>query len=281
MANIVIPFNAGGLSGIFPATAIVHPVVGFSVGGKSGVYFQTQIVSPLDIKIPGTAGGLSGASLTPVVKMPLVIHAPFICGSKSGADFGAQVSRPAAQVGYNAPAGGKSGVSMGMVVNTPLALVIPFTAGGLSGAELFPAQVEDYETWVLNDNGFAPAAYTNWKFNSYAQYRGQYYAAGDAGLFLLGGPDQDGAVIRSGVRIGKINFSTDRQKRLRAMKLGVTGDDVRVRLATEKGDEGFFELDGNQVPVSRNVQGREFTLDICDFQKLSFMEIIALILVGR
>ena len=71
MANIVIPFNAGGLSGIFPATAIVHPVVGFSVGGKSGVYFQTQIVSPLDIKIPGTAGGLSGASLTPVVKMPL------------------------------------------------------------------------------------------------------------------------------------------------------------------------------------------------------------------
>ena len=46
MANIVIPFNAGGLSGIFPATAIVHPVVGFSVGGKSGVNFQVQVTSP-------------------------------------------------------------------------------------------------------------------------------------------------------------------------------------------------------------------------------------------
>ena len=88
--------------------------------------------------------------------MPLTVQAPFTCGGKSGADFGAQVSRPAPQVGYNAPAGGLSGVSMGMVVNTPLAVVIPFTPGGLSGAEFFPAQTEDYETWVLNDNGFRP-----------------------------------------------------------------------------------------------------------------------------
>ena len=281
MANIVIPFNAGGKSGIFPATAIVHPVVGFTAGGKSGVDFQIQITSPLDIKIPGTAGGLSGASLNPAVKLPLTVHAPFTCGSKSGADFGAQVSRPASQVGYNAPAGGKSGVSMGMVVNTPLALIMPFTAGGLSGAEFFPAQTEDYETWVLNDNAFAPAAYSGWKFNSYAQYRGQYYAAGDAGLSLLGGPDQDGEAIHSGVRLDKVNFSTARQKRLRAMKLEASGDDVLVRLATDRGDEGFFSLDGDQVPISRAVQGREFNIDIIDFDELSFMEIIPLILVGR
>lgn len=279
MANIVIPFNAGGLSGIYPATAIVHPVVGFSVGGKSGVDFQVQITSPLDIKLPSTAGGLSGASLNPVVKMPLAVHAPFTCGGKSGADFGAQVSRPASQVGYNAPAGGLSGVSMGMVVNSPLAVVMPFTAGGLSGAEFFPAQTEDYETWVLNDNSFAPAAYTNWPFNSYAQYRGQYYAAGDAGLFLLGGPDQDGAVIHPGVRIGPVNFGTARQKRLRSLRLEATGPRVLVRLATER-REGVFFLKDRKIPVSRDVQGKEFTVDIQDFTELSFIEIVPLILVN-
>ena len=170
---------------------------------------------------------------------------------------------------------------MGMVVNSPLAVVMPFTAGGLSGAEFFPAQTEDYETWVLNDNAFAPAAYTNWPFNSYAQYRGQYYAAGAAGLFLLGGPDQDGAVIHSGVRISPVNFSTERSKRLRAMRLGVTGDEVVVRLETDKGDEGFYPVKGDQVPISSDVEGREFVVDIQDFSELSFMEIIPLILVGR
>jgi hypothetical protein len=279
MANIVIPFNPGGRSGIYPATAIIHPVVGLSVGGKSGVNFQTQIISPLDLKMPATAGGLSGANLTPITIQPLTVRAPFTCGSRSGADFGMQVSYPAAQVTYNAPVGGLSGASMGIVVHTPLAIVIPFVAGGLSGAELFPAQTEDYETWVLNDNSFAPSAYTDWPFNSYAQYHGQYYAAGNAGLYLLGGPDQDGAEIHAGVRLSRVNFGTDRQKRLRSMRLGATGDRVLVRLATDRG-ERIFALRGVKVPVSRDVQGKEWTIDISDFSELSFIEIVPLILVN-
>ena len=61
------------------------------------------------------------------------------------------------------------------------------------------------------------------------------------------------------MRLDQVNFGTERKKRLRAMRLGVTGDEVTVRLETDKGDEGFYPVKGDQVPISSDVQGREFT----------------------
>lgn len=280
MPDIVVPGSIGGKGGVslapawYGGTPLVIPC---SVGSKGGVDLR-EVILP-QVTVPSAPGGRAGVSLGLKVGLPVVVHVPAASGGAGGVDLGLQTGLPLPTWQYNDPVGSRSGVSLGIVVGTVVGRVIPCVSGGLSGAELFPEQQEDYETWVLNDNAFAPAAYTGWPFNSFAQYRGQYYAAGKDGLFLLGGPDQNGGQIHAGVRIAPVNFGTERQKRLRFMRVGVAGDRVMVRLATDRGDEGFFTLKGNEVPMRRDVQGKEFIVDIQDFDELSFVEIIPLILV--
>ena len=264
------------------------------VSGTAGLIFgsQTNLFSGAvqGVSIPGASGLMLGIKPNlAVVSVPTVV-----ISGQAGLDFGSNADLFAPSLVVIAPSTSLQydifcdstllfGASCGLVSNLLVPVEIPGWSGLLFAAAPLdePILAEDYETWVLNDNGFAPAAYSGWPFNSYAQYHGQYYAAGDAGLFLLGGPDQDGVEIHSGIRLSKVNFSSNRQKRLRTMKLGATGDNVMVRLATDRGDEGFFSLNGDQIPVSRDIQGRDWVVDIQDFDELSFIEIIALILCGR
>ena len=280
----VVKGSVGGKGGVSLSVGSGPPplVMPGSIGGRGRSDFQVEIGLPVSpIIIPCLIGSFAGASLGIKFGDGLLPN-DLVGGGRGGVSLAIQVARHLPDTQYNFPAMGYGGVSLGVVVgNPPLAVIVPLAGGGLSGVELFPGQAEEYETWVLNDNGFAPAAYTGWPFNSFALYRGQYYAAGENGLYLLGGPDQDGAEFHPGVRIAPVNFSTARPKRLRLMRLEASGHRVTVRLATERGDEGIFPVDGNQVPVSRDIQGREWVVDIQDFQEFSFMEIIPLILVTR
>ena len=301
--------NAGLILGS-QATLVSQPVgsVGLILGSRASL-LSGPVISGNDGLILGSQVNLVSQVLQPVVipgavglvlgikpDLELVLLATVVIPGNVGLKLGSSglarvagqvitVSPDTAPAGINVEIPGSVGLNLGSLaglVSNPLVTVeIPGWVGLLLAAAPLTENGADYETWVLNDNAFAPAAYTNWPFNSYAQYRGQYYAAGDAGLFLLGGPDQDGAKIHDGVRFDKVNFGTNRPKRLRAMRLGVTGDEATVRLATDKGNEGFYPVKGDQVPISSDVEGRNWTVDIVDFDELSFMEIIALILCGR
>ena len=264
--TVVIPGNIGIVLGLEPnldSVLIIGPTQSVDIPGTIGINFgiKSSLASVFlqAVEIPGSVGFSIGISSNLAV------------GSAS----------QEATVEISGKLGLLLGCLSGLVSNPLVSTDISGKIGLIFATAPLTEVGEDYETWVLNDNSFAPAAYTNWLFNSYAQYRGQYYAAGDAGLYLLGGSDQDGAAIHSGVRIDKINFGSARQKRLRAMKIEASGDDVRVRLATDKGDEGFFSLDGDQVPMSRNIQGREWVVDIQDFEELAFIEINPLMLVVK
>jgi hypothetical protein len=139
---------------------------------------------------------------------------------------------------------------------------------------------ELYDTWSLTGHNYEPSYFTGFNFNSYATHRGKSYGAGPDGIYLLEGPDDNGQPIHTGVRLGPHNFGTDKYKRLRALRLGKCGDDVQARVQAGE-DEGYFEVDRGRVQVSRNLQGREMTLDIVDFERLSQVEIAALILARR
>ena len=249
---------------------------------------QSQI--PGAIAIPCTAGLYLGASLNLVSVLPKPVVIPCTAGLLLGVAAGlsgglfiptATPSDAPLPLSAEIPATASLllGCNLGLASSPLIPVEIPCQAGLLLGVALMEA-AEDYETWVLTGNAFSPSAYSGWNFNSFALYRGNYYAAGDDGLHLLGGEDQAGIPIHSGARLGPINFSTDRQKRLRSMRLGATGDAVQVRIAGENG-EGYFEKQGDRVVVSRNLQSHDFLIDIQEFEELSFIEIVPLILATK
>jgi hypothetical protein len=136
-----------------------------------------------------------------------------------------------------------------------------------------------FDVWVLSGNNFEPSYYAGFDFNSFAQFRGQFYGAKVDGIYLLGGESDDGQEIHSGLRI-ITNFNTEKDKRLRGIKLGRCGEDAKIRVKVEGGKAGFFIPDvTHRAVVSRNLQGKQFTLDISDFEALSQLEITVLSLV--
>lgn len=141
-------------------------------------------------------------------------------------------------------------------------------------------QVAVFDTWALSGQSYEPSYFTGWNFNSYAAYRDKSYGAGPDGIYLLEGPDDNGQPIRTGVRIGPVNFGTDRQKRLRSIQLGKCGEGVQVKvLAGDKA--GCFDVIRGRAQVNRDLQDREFTIEIAEFEQLGQFEITPLVLVGR
>jgi hypothetical protein len=163
----------------------------------------------------------------------------------------------------------------------PIAVITGDALGGFVLAGATPAEV--FEAWVLSGQAFEPSVFSGFNFNSFAVHRGQAYAAGEDGIYLLGADTDAGETIHAGARIGPVNFGADRDKRIRGIQYGQGGKNTRIRVKSENGDVGVFEpdRDENRVVVSRDIQGREFTIDIMDFEELSHFEMTALRLARR
>jgi hypothetical protein len=152
------------------------------------------------------------------------------------------------------------------------------------GGVLFGGEAVDpgvFETYVLTGARSEPSIYSNFSFNSYAKYRNQYFGAGPEGVYLLEGEDDAGDDIHSGIRIGPINFGTDREKRLRLLRCGGKTWEAQVRVSNGNGSAGYYDVEGGRAAVSREVQGREITIEISDFESLDHLEIVPLILSKR
>lgn len=148
------------------------------------------------------------------------------------------------------------------------------TGGGQDPDSIF------FDTWVLSGNNFEPSYYSGFDFNSFAQFRGRFYGAKEDGIYVLGGEDDDGRQIHSGVRIGPTNLGAAAMKRLRTVIVGECGEKVKVRVQAG-GLEGVFLVEQGRAAISRNLQDREMIIDIADFEQLSHMEIIPLVLARR
>ncbi|MDI6752781.1 MAG: hypothetical protein QME78_00115 [Thermodesulfobacteriota bacterium] len=166
----------------------------------------------------------------------------------------------------------------GITFIKPTALVL-IAEGGVI-VEAAEEVAEDYETWVLTGTAMEPSVFSGFHFNSYVEYQGRYYAAASDGIYILEGEDDAGRPIHTGARIGPHNFGTDKDKRLRTIRLGNCGDQAQVRV--EAGDGvGYYEADRGRVAVGRSLQDREITVDIADFDRLAQVEITPLVMVKR
>jgi hypothetical protein len=137
-----------------------------------------------------------------------------------------------------------------------------------------------FDTLVLTGFRNEPSLYSNFPFNSYAKFRDKYYGANQTGIYLLEGEDDAGEEIHPGVRIGPTNFGTQRQKRLRVLRCGGDNEGARVKVSSN-GSAAYADLEENRAMIPHNVQGREITVEITDFETLDHLELIPHVLVKR
>ena len=263
-------FQFGGKAAYGDGEATADPLVtayaadgGFRLGTLA---FLLNVVTPTDTgrAFAATGGFAFGGSIdfTPPVAPPVF---EFVAGGRllPGLVFGG------------------SSASVGFL--KPLAMAFAAAGGFVLGPPGDPDEADVFEAWVLSGQAFEPSIFSAFRFNSFAQKGTQSYAAGAEGIFLLEGDDDDGEAYHTGARIGPANFGADRDKRMRGIQLGNCGPATKVRVAATDGNEGVFtpDRDTNRVVASRNIQGREFVIDIMDFIELSHFEAPPLKLARR
>ncbi|MGJ3704653.1 hypothetical protein [Variovorax sp. AFSI2.2] len=81
----------------------------------------------------------------------------------------------------------------------------------------------DNETWVINLDSGGNTSYSNYAFNSFARIGSKYYGASAAGIFELDGDTDDGALIRSRISLGELDFGNPMLKTVSECYVGMSG----------------------------------------------------------
>lgn len=105
---------------------------------------------------------------------------------------------------------GMNGI-MGMTLSDVVTAAIVIQAGDVA-----------YNGWILNPNLAASTGLTGFAFNSFVKHKGKYYGIGDGGIYELGGPNDNGVNIDAFVGLPKLDFGTERQKRIPYAYIGAT-----------------------------------------------------------
>lgn len=160
-------------------------------------------------------------------------------------------------------------------------LVLGIKAGGVGDVTY-----ETYQCWVLNTDEIYPSIYTNFDFNSYAQVGGQIFGAKDGVIYLIGGADDAGNVIKTGVRVNLYNMGTHYRKRIREAFFGVAGSAPAIKIATEDGEVYYYivgkrlvEQTTGQRGPAKGQMGVTYTFDLAQVTELDFIEIMPIILM--
>ena len=86
--------------------------------------------------------------------------------------------------------------------------------------------VEDevYDAWVLNTETLGAWKYSNYPFNSFAQFQGRYYGCTNDGIYEITGDSDSGDDIDMTVRTGLMDFGSTQLKRIPRAYLGFQAD---------------------------------------------------------
>lgn len=98
-----------------------------------------------------------------------------------------------------------------------------------------PVIGEVYRTWAMNTQNEALTEYTNYNFNSYANFNGKLYAAGTSGLYSIQGKLDDTAGVVWSFQTGFHDDANPQLKRLHQLIMSVRHNAaVRVRVWTDE-----------------------------------------------
>lgn len=162
-----------------------------------------------------------------------------------------------------------------VLVGQILGLVI---ADALNIGDTIKLDGEVWECWVLNGNQFNPSIYSGFEFNSYATYNNAAYGCKDDGIYELTGATDAGTAIKAGIVLPETYFGIQATKRFRKGYFGLTNTGTPlIRLETESGNQ-TYTISDSRANFSRSQYGKEWTVKLGDFEVLSFIELVPIIL---
>jgi len=101
-----------------------------------------------------------------------------------------------------------------------------------------------FKTWVANTRHGALSEYTNFAFNSFTRFNGEYLAAGAGGIYGLSGDDDDGSDITARVRLALTDMGMAELKRIEEAFLSYRSDGLLVlRLVVDGGMTYEYSLE--------------------------------------
>lgn len=138
---------------------------------------------------------------------------------------------------------------------------------------------EIWECYVLNTPKFLPSIYSGFDFNSYCIFESRAFGANSTGIYELTGPTDAGAEIHTGAILSKTDFGSANQKKFRKGYLDVSGTAPKMILETESGERQAYSIDTQgKVTASTALKSKKWTLSVAEFESLSSMKFIPIIL---
>ena len=92
---------------------------------------------------------------------------------------------------------------------TPLATILAALSDGFFASVVLNTGADTYTAWVMNANTRAVSSYSNFPFNSFAMFGGQWLAAGPGGVYVMGGDTDSGSPVLPRLRTGLVNFGNE------------------------------------------------------------------------
>lgn len=188
------PLTADGTTPAY-TDANFEPLTADATGLTGGVASADVRLEPLTAAVVGVPAGVaSGApSFQPLDATATSQVTVVITGAAS---FAPLQSSATALVGSVATAA----VSFEPLDASTASLVAGVASGSLTLTPMYAVGVGHgpnmaVRTWALNTSNKALTEYRNFDFNSYTEFGGRFYAAGDDGIFELAGTDDDGTEI--------------------------------------------------------------------------------------
>lgn len=134
---------------------------------------------------------------------------------------------------------------------TAISTILAAIADGFYATLTIATGDDVFTAWVMTPETKAMRRYTNWPFNSYATLGSQFLAAGEAGIYALGGDTDAGAAIRAAIRTGLLDFGSTSMKVVNRAYIGATTAGnllLRVQATTYDGRE--LEQTYRMVPAN-------------------------------
>lgn len=102
-----------------------------------------------------------------------------------------------------------------------------------------------YEASVFSMDVGGSTRYTNYGFNSFAQFDGAHYGAKADGIYLLQGRNDDGSSVPASVDFGKTNFGTALRKALPYVYVGAASDGRLLLKVTADKETFVYKLESS------------------------------------
>jgi hypothetical protein len=241
-----------GLNGSVGNGRVSLPLYSLAAAGRSDTVGSAAIQLPL-FRLAGS--GLPGSVGVGAIRLPLFA---VLAGGLSGSVGNAVLTLPI----FTVDAAGHSSTSGVAAITLPL-----FSLAATSSALSAPSTL--LSALVLETESTRLTTYSNFAFNSLAEFNGVFLGANANGIYALAGDTDALAPIQATVKPGITDFNQEPLKRLIAAYVGYrTSGEMTLTVTTEMGGAHQYPLkartvmglDSARVKLGKGVKARYFQL---------------------